>query len=182
MAIHTDNPDFVLCKVDLRNAFNNVSRTAFLKLVSEHFPELFPWASWCYTTTSALTYRTHTLLSDEGVQQGDPLGPLFFSLVALELANEINHQADLDLQLWYLDDGVLIGKAQDTRNALDTIARVGPRWGLHLNMSKCEIITSPASANVTNLFPDIPDTKINVRGDFSVLGSPIGSQSIAPNT
>ena len=28
---------------------------------------------------------------------------------------------------------------------------------------------------MTNLFPDIPDTKINVRGDFSVLGSPIGS-------
>ena len=175
MTIHTDNPDMVLCKVDLSNAFNNVSRATFLKLVGDHFPELFPWASWCYTTTSALTYRDHTLLSDEGVQQGDPLGPLFFSLVSLELAKEIYHQADLDLQLWYLDDGILIGRAEDVRNSLDTIARVGPRWGLYLNMSKCEIITPPASANVVTIFPDIPDAKINVCGNFSVLGSPIGS-------
>ena len=55
MAIHTDNPDLVLCKVDLSNAFNNVSRSTFLKLVSDHFPELLPWAIWCYTTTSVLT-------------------------------------------------------------------------------------------------------------------------------
>ena len=44
MAIHTDNPDFVLCKVDFINAFSNASRTTFLKLVGGHFPELFPWA------------------------------------------------------------------------------------------------------------------------------------------
>ena len=35
---HAEDPDFVLCKVDLSNAFNNVSRSAFLSMAREHFP------------------------------------------------------------------------------------------------------------------------------------------------
>ena len=40
--------DFVILKVDLKNAFNNVSRKAILKLVLKHFPEIAQWVYWCY--------------------------------------------------------------------------------------------------------------------------------------
>ena len=175
MSSNMENPNFVMCKVDLRNAFNNVSRAAFLPLVQEYFPELFPWINWCYSDPSSLTYGARFISSEEGVQQGDPLGPLLFSLVALELSEAINLQTDIPAQLWYLDDGVLVGQAQEVRDALDTIARVGPQWGLHLNTSKCEIITSPSSAHQADYFPDIPDEKINSQGNFDILGSPVGS-------
>ena len=175
MSSNMENPNFVMCKVDLRNAFNNVSRAAFLPLVQEYFPELFPWINWCYSDPSSLTYGARFISSEEGVQQGDPLGPLLFSLVALELSEAINLQTDIPAQLWYLDDGVLVGQAQEVRDALDTIARVGPQWGLYLNTSKCEIITSPSSAHQADYFPDIPDEKINSQGNFDILGSPVGS-------
>ena len=175
MSSNMENPNFVMCKVDLRNAFNNVSRAAFLPLVQEYFPELFPWINWCYSDPSSLTYGARFISSEEGVQQGDPLGPLLFSLVALELSEAINLQTDIPAQLWYLDDGVLVGQAQEVRDALDTIARVGPQWDLYLNTSKCEIITSPSSAHQADYFPDIPDEKINSQGNFDILGSPVGS-------
>ena len=35
-------------KIDLRNAFNLVSRQAVLNAVNLHFPELLSWSTWCY--------------------------------------------------------------------------------------------------------------------------------------
>ena len=40
---HWEDDDFVACKVDLRNAFNEVSRQALLEECATHFPELFRW-------------------------------------------------------------------------------------------------------------------------------------------
>ena len=133
-----NDPEFVLCKVDLRNAFNTVSRAAFISLSEKHFPELTPWINWCYATDSALTYGSQTVASTEGVQQGDPLGPLLFSMVLREITELIENEvpSGLLLHLWYLDDGVLAGKSDSVRRALDAIACAGPQWGLHLNASK----------------------------------------------
>ena len=43
-----NDDDFAMCKIDLTNAFNMVSRQALLEECATHFPELFPWVSWCY--------------------------------------------------------------------------------------------------------------------------------------
>ena len=40
--------------------------------------------------------------------------------------------SNLDTQLWYLDDGVLIGEAEEVRKALDVFSDVGSRCGLFL--------------------------------------------------
>ena len=167
--------NFVFCKVDLRNAFNNVSRPVLTLTTRLNFPELSPWVEWCYSKVSCLTYRDNVIPSAEGVQQGDPLGPLLFSLVLSSVTEEISSRSNLDTQLWYLDDGVLIGEAEEVRKALDVFSNVGSRCGLFLNPSKCEIITPPASSHLTGLFPEIPKTKTRTDGNFDILGSPIGS-------
>ena len=45
---HWKDKDFITCMLDLRNAFNIVSRQAILEECANHFPELLPWVSWCY--------------------------------------------------------------------------------------------------------------------------------------
>ena len=44
-----NNRDFAILKVDMRNAFNSVSREAVLHQCAIHFPELLPWVTWCYS-------------------------------------------------------------------------------------------------------------------------------------
>ena len=178
MAAHADDPDFALAKIDLSNAFNNVSRTAFLSLTLQHFPDLYNWVEWCYETESYLTYGSQTIPSAEGVQQGDPLGPLLFSLVIQYLATSVINELpeELPLHVWYLDDGVLAGKASLIRRALDVIAHEGKQFGLFLNSTKCEIVLSSSSASSATLFPDIPSARIHLDGNFDILGSPVGSE------
>ena len=40
---HWEDDDFVACKIDLRNAFNEISRQALLEECATHFPDIFRW-------------------------------------------------------------------------------------------------------------------------------------------
>ena len=105
--------DFVVLKVDLKNAFKMVSRQAALTECAEHFPELLPWANWCYGHHPFLWHPLGCLTSELGVQQGNPLGPLLFSLVLNILVAAISTRdecAGLNFHAWYMDDGALAGQ------------------------------------------------------------------------
>ena len=69
-------------KVDISNAFNEVSRQAILAELQEHFPMLEQWFRLCYAQPAVLSCNGTILSfrSELGVQQGDPLAPLFFAL------------------------------------------------------------------------------------------------------
>eukprot|EP00731_Ephydatia_muelleri_P002155 Em0001g2155a len=106
---HWEEEDFVVLKIDMCNAFNLVSRQALLDECAFHFPDLLPWASWCYGQQPLLQHPLGTVTSEVGVQQGDPLGPMFFSLVLHKLVSAIATDEDtakLLFHAWYLDDGV----------------------------------------------------------------------------
>ena len=53
----------------------------------------------------------HTLLSAEGVQQGDPLGPLLFCITIQPLIQKLRS----DFSVFYLDDGTIGGSRDDVQ-------------------------------------------------------------------
>ena len=73
------------------------------------------------------------------MQQGDPLGPLLFSLVLHPLLHRIRDSCKPLLHAWYLDDGTIIGRTEEVARALDIIREVGPSFGLELNVCKTEL-------------------------------------------
>ena len=70
--------------------------------------------------------------SSAGVQQGDPPGPLLFSVI-LKLLDDIEDIPDLHLQLWYLDDGIFVGKRSPVAAFLNLLSSKGPSHGIYIN-------------------------------------------------
>ena len=82
----------LLVKIDFRNAFNTVRCRDFeLKASFSKSTMEFP---------SELKFGEFVLRSEEGAQQGDPLGPLYFCLICKELMDSLKSE----LVLGYLDD------------------------------------------------------------------------------
>ena len=72
--------DRLLLMLDFANAFNTLRRDKMLRAVGEIVPSLFPFVYSSYCSPSSLFWEDKVLDSAEGVQQGDPLGPLLFCL------------------------------------------------------------------------------------------------------
>ena len=98
-----------------------------------------------------------------GVQQGDPLGPLLFSLVLHPLALKIQESFPrLDLCVWYLDDGTIVGPVDVVFQAFKLLQVEGPALGLVLNVRKNEIWW-PSRAS-SDPFPEEVDRVDNAVG------------------
>eukprot|EP00171_Calliarthron_tuberculosum_P010506 IDg10506t1 len=122
-----DDKGYGLLQLDFANAFNLVSRAAFLRVVRMHFPELHAWCSYTYGNAALplLWSGQRRWRSATGVQQGDPLGPMLFALAVEALMTDLRaHLAQWSeqartpddkqpaslLALFYCDDGVFVGK------------------------------------------------------------------------
>ena len=166
---HSNDDDFVVLKIDLRNAFNLVSRQAFLDECTAHFPEVLPWALWCYELHPVLWHPLGLISSESGVQQGDPLGPLLFSLVLHRVVSAIaSNCPELLFHMWYLDDGTMAGPKLAVLRALSIVQHLGPPNGLFVNTSKCELY----SIGDLSIFPS--EMKSSKDLNFEILGAPIG--------
>jgi hypothetical protein len=142
VADHWNDEDFVVLKVDMRNAFNMISRQAVLDECSKHFPELLPWVAWCYKAHPQLWHALGRFVSAAGVQQGDPIGPLLFAVALNRLIVTINAIEGIKHNLWYLDDGLICGTRQAIMDCLQAILSAQFWTGLEVNMKKCELFSN----------------------------------------
>ena len=105
------------------------------------------------------------ILSEEGVQQGDPLGSLLFCLTLHPL----------------LSDGTVGGSTESVLHDLHYLESGAAELGLHLNQSKSELICDDMfSRNV--MLDDAPSLRYVSCSQATLLGSPIGGLECIDHT
>jgi hypothetical protein len=163
-----------LLKIDFANAFNSIDRSAFMQATCEVLPTLSRWTNWCYSTPPLLLYsHSKTLLSSSGVQQGDPLGPLYFCFGIASLVKEIQDLNPL-YNKWYMDDGGMVADVATLKKVWGLLAARSPALGLKVNVKKCEWSWLDASCSLPSPIEGVPLVPTD---EIAMLGVPLGSKS-----
>ena len=93
----------------------------------------------------------------------------FCSLVLLQLLDDIGPLSGMQLNLWYLDDGALVGSRHVVCQLLNS---KGPSFGLKLNLDKCEIFWLTGDQMFSE-FPTAIRRICLIESGAELLGSPI---------
>jgi hypothetical protein len=156
--------DEAVVKLDFRNAFNTLRRDSILEAIHATLPEVYSYVHASYASPSHLSLAENIIISNEGIQQGDPIGPLLFCLTLQPVLSRCGSE----LRIAYLDDITLGGSLGSLSVEVDCLQRDASEIGLSLNVSKCEII----SDNNSSLMSSSLSQFITVnRKDAMLLGS-----------
>ena len=168
----------IAVKVDVKNAFNSINRRTVLTVIAKRCPEIYPIAWQAYSTPTPLFFGDLTILSQTGVQQGDPLGSLFFSIGI----DPIIRLLKSELNLWYLDDGTIAGPLKTVAEDLKLLKTKFSLIGLELNPQKCELVPLSPLLRRTPCIPLLssllPSAKIIQNNNLTLLNSPIFEEAL----
>ena len=166
-----ENPEFGVLKTDVSNAFNSVSRQHLLQEVASHFPELYGHVKQMYGQSSPLLYfnghNTCIIESQEGVHQGDPLGPALFSLVIQPIICKAQEMHSATTVLAYLDDIFVVGPSAQAENLLVELKSDLNSINLNICDRKCEFYLP------SNTSESVSSVRVTTLG-VDILGVPVG--------
>jgi hypothetical protein len=151
----------IVLSIDGRNAFNALARDEMLRQLAKQAPDLFAYASKIYAQQPSLRFNQEgqaaavEVLSQQGVQQGDPLGPLLFALAMQPIMKLFAEQQQFQhLSLPAFLDDVAIGcltiaglasDLQSTKAAYDWLVVQLSTIGIQVNTEKTTCLL-PADA------------------------------------
>ena len=179
---YLENPasqDKVVLKIDFKNAFNCIRRDKILSLVKRKIPKIYNFVYQCYSEKSNLFFGPDTMYSEEGVQQGDPMGPFLFSLGIQDLVRN----CDSEFNCWYLDDGTLAGDVESVLKDATMITNAISSHGLKVNPSKSEIFLVNPISDLCKKAPEsfnriMQGIKVLPKSELKLLGAPVYVDSV----
>ena len=140
-----------------------------LEAVQSLAPSIYPFVHSVYSSPSSLFWSDKSIHSSEGVQQGDPLGPLLFCLTIQHVCSQLKSE----LCVFYLDDDTPEGVLSDVLHDIEVIKKEAGIVGLELNPQKSETI-----GGNSDIIPTIQSALSGIHvvnaADATLLGSPIG--------
>jgi len=139
--------------------------------VRDRIPALLPHCYSSYAQPSMLFYEGDVVLSQEGTQQGDPLGPLLFSNTAQPLLQSLSSA----LTLGCLDDVTLGGSLDVVAADVQKIITEDQAMGLCLNNTKCKIIAHQQTVIADPTLCSY--TRVSIE-DATLLGAPLFARRV----
>lgn len=173
------NPDSVTLQLDAKNAFNTLSRNAMLKAVATRAPNLLPYAQWMYTPASQLhmaevPHGSQPLWSQAGVRQGDPCGPLFFSLALQDVLQHVQLMNSDVRIIAYLDDIFIQGSAEGVVLAYNLLQASAAEIGLVMQPKKSTVYSKDVTAATT--VAEMLGFEVSTEG-IMAAGCPVGTEA-----
>jgi len=163
---HKENLKHAILKIDFANAFNSLRRDQMIKMVRSHLSPALNFVLSAYASPSFLCFNDQVIPSAEGVQQGDPLGPLLFCLTLQPIINQMSSP----LNVWYMDDGTLGGTLEEVKADFQLLESESKKIGLAVNVNKCEILNSGQCPIFSTMRQLSPST-------LTLLGAPITEEA-----
>jgi ribonuclease HI len=193
VALARDEKNIIL-KLDITNAFNSFNREVLLRHLEQvddaggytPLASLTPYFLARYASDVEMVFtrggEKTTWRSGKGCVPGDPLGPLFFSVVLSEyLRSKLCSKADLvhSLILSFFDDVTIVGTAAGLGELLDELASSLEReTGLRLNIEKCHAWRATELDEAeASIFRDRGITIESPEKGVELLGSAVGSNA-----
>jgi hypothetical protein len=125
--------------VDAANTFNAVSRAEILERVCEHAPPAARFVHAIYGGQPYVVAGRTLLLSRKGTQQGDPSRMVVYALAVQPLILSVHSKWDLELNLWYADDGTLVVSIAEVAKAYEILSDDEPKYPFSLVTYKANL-------------------------------------------
>ena len=163
---HRDDSEATLL-VDASNAFNSLNCIVAHHNIRCICPALTTFLINTYRSTSVLYIMGDTLVSEEGITQGDPIATHMYALATLPF---IDHLPKILTQVWYADDACACGSVTGLHKWYKHLCGFGPHYDYNVNATKTWLVVKlPFQAKASELFVETGDNLSTEGHPFLVL-------------